>query len=285
VDSGHYKDEEGKPWSGDLTSCEADALDMAEIAKAKGFTITTILTKQATNSRVIKKIEKAAKELEAGDIFMISYSGHGGQVPDQNGDEIDLDDILADETDETWCLYDGELIDDTLYSLWGKFKDGVRILVFSDSCHSGTITKMANFESKLNMTKTNEDKDGNKYRFLPTSVAQKTYRNNKVHYDNIMNNIDSKDARGENVKASVILFSGCQDNQLSLDGSFNGYFTGQLKKVWQNGNFKKSYKKFYKAIVNGLPPNVVAMKENQTPNYFKVGKPNIQFEHQLPFTI
>jgi hypothetical protein len=100
-----------------------------------------------------------------------------------------------------------------------------------------------------------------------------------------MNNIDSKDARGENVKASVILFSGCQDNQLSLDGSFNGYFTGQLKKVWQNGNFKKSYKKFYKAIVNGLPPNVVAMKENQTPNYFKVGKPNIQFEHQLPFTI
>ena len=35
----------------------------------------------------------------------MSYSGHGGQTPDLNGDE-------PDRKDETWCLHDGQLIDD-----------------------------------------------------------------------------------------------------------------------------------------------------------------------------
>jgi hypothetical protein len=44
--------------------------------------------------------------------------------------------------DETWCLYDGQLLDDELHGAWEKFQAGVRILVFSDSCHSGTVLKM-----------------------------------------------------------------------------------------------------------------------------------------------
>jgi hypothetical protein len=37
----------------------------------------------------------------------------------------------ADKLDETWCLYDGQLIDDELYLELGKFATGVRILVLS----------------------------------------------------------------------------------------------------------------------------------------------------------
>src|SRR4030065_82189 len=61
-----------------------------------------------------------------------------------NGDAED------DGLDETWCLYDGEFLDDELFELWTKFQPGVRILAFSDSCHSGTVLKMikSDFEKK-----------------------------------------------------------------------------------------------------------------------------------------
>jgi len=91
-------------WSGELLACEADAKDMAEIAKSKGFSVKTLLTRSATRKNVIKELSKAATTLKSADIFMLSYSGHGGQVPDRNKDEDDYQ-------DETWCLYDGELID------------------------------------------------------------------------------------------------------------------------------------------------------------------------------
>ena len=74
-------------------------------------------------------------ELEAGDIFFVTYSGHGGQVPDLN------DEDETDGSDETWLAYDRQIVDDELYELWAKFKPGVRILVLSDSCHSGSVNK------------------------------------------------------------------------------------------------------------------------------------------------
>ena len=43
--------------------------------------------------------------------------------------------------EETWVLYDRQLVDDELYKIWSKFKPGVRILVLSDSCHNGTVTR------------------------------------------------------------------------------------------------------------------------------------------------
>ena len=46
-----------------------------------------------------------------------------------------------DGYDETWVLYDRQLVDDELYTLWSKFAPGVRIVVLSDSCHSGTAIR------------------------------------------------------------------------------------------------------------------------------------------------
>jgi hypothetical protein len=74
-------------WSGELNACEADAEDMADIGKSKKFKVKSLLTKAATRAKVIGEISKAAKTLKAGDIFMLSYSGHGGQLPDLNSDE------------------------------------------------------------------------------------------------------------------------------------------------------------------------------------------------------
>ena len=131
VDPRHYGG-----WAGELNACEADAAEMSALAKSQGFRPTVLLTRRATRARVQAELGKAARQLAAGDIFMLSYSGHGGQLPDLNRDE-------PDAQDETWCLFDGELVDDELHALLGKFAAGVRVLVFSDSCHSGTAVRAA----------------------------------------------------------------------------------------------------------------------------------------------
>jgi metacaspase-1 len=265
VDPKHYGG-----WSGDLNACEADARDMAVIAKSMKFSSTTLLTKSATRKNVMAKISGAARTLKAGDIFMLSYSGHGGQLPDLNNDEPDAE-------DETWCLYNGELVDDELYDLFSKFKPDVRVLVLSDSCHSGSVVKMAYYHGALNAGAGMSAAFGTGYRFMPSDVALRTYRDNKVFYDRILGNPKTNEAP-EKVKASVLLISGCQDNQLSSDGNFNGLFTSQLLKVWKNGAFKGNYRKFHKDIVKRMPPD-------QTPNYFRAGKISPQFELQSPFTV
>jgi len=265
VDPKHYGG-----WSGELNACEADAEDMTSIAKGKKFKVTTLMTKAATRARVVAQITKAAKTLKSGDIFMLSYSGHGGQLPDINNDEPDAE-------DETWCLYDGEFLDDELYALWRKFAAGVRILVFSDSCHSGTVTKLAYYQGTVNLRRGAFVSQEVKYRVMPPDVALRTYRKNKAFYDRIQKARVPKEKQPA-VKATVLLISGCQDNQLSQDGDFNGLFTGQLLKVWKNGAFKGDYKTFHKMILKRMPPD-------QTPNYFKVGAANPKFEAQKPFTI
>jgi hypothetical protein len=251
-------------WSGPLNACEADANDMADLAKAQGFSPTKLLTKKATRAAVLKEISAAAKKLASGDIFFLTYSGHGGQAPDLNDDE-------PDGKDETWCLYDGELIDDELYSSWGAFATGVRIIVLSDSCHSGSVTKEMHYAVK------SRSGPAPVYRVMPDEVAIRVYQNNKKFYDPILKRRDLAKALGS-VKASVLLISGCQDNQLSQDGTFNGLFTGTLKKVWNGSVFDGSYRRFHTAIGSKMPPD-------QTPKLSMVGASNPAFVAQKPFTI
>ncbi len=257
VDPAHY---EG--WDGALNACVADATDMRALAKKRGFKENLMLLDEAaTASAVTAAIGDAAKTLGKGDLLLLTYSGHGGQVKDRNHEKDE-----KDRMDETWVLFDRELVDDELYTLWGKFKPGVRILTLSDSCHSGTVTK--DFRPTLN--------GGPRPRFMPRSVAEQVEKAHAALYRRIqMENKGSEKAR---VAASVLLISGCMDNQTSMDGEHNGAFTGALKKVWAGGKFKGNYRSFRDKIVAQLP-------SSQTPNYYFVGAVNAAFEAQKPFTI
>jgi len=265
VDPKHYGG-----WPGTLAACEADAEDMAAIATAKKFSVKTLLTTKATRKTVLAELARAAKTLKAGDTFFLTYSGHGGQLPDKNGDEID------DHQDETWCLYDGQVPDDELNDAYAQFAKGVRVLVLSDSCHSGTVTKMAFYRGTPKHLPGTTDEEP-RYRMMPDPVALKTYRQNKAFYDPILSNVKTRDARSQ-VQASVLLISGCQDNQLSGDGAFNGVFTGNLLAIWQNGDFVGDYARFHRAIVRRMPPD-------QTPNLFRVGAVDKKFEASPPFSL
>ena len=108
---------------------------------------------------------------------------------------------------------------------------------------------------------------------MPQVNAQRTYRQNKKFYDPIL-----KLPKAPAPKASILLISGCQDNQLSSDGTFNGLFTATLLQVWKDGQFDGNYRKFHKQIVNRMPPD-------QTPNLFTSGAANSALLASKPFTL
>lgn len=264
VDPAHYGG-----WSGQLNACEADAEDMSQIANSKGFTSTTLLTANATRSKVSDALDHAASTLREGDIFFLSYSGHGGQLPDQNSEE-------DDGLDETWCLYDGQMVDDELYQKFGTFAKGVRIFVLSDSCHSGTTVREAYRFGQPSVLRS-ETSEAPRIRAMPREVARRTYLANQDFYDPILKDRNLAERQAQ-IGAMVLLISGCQDNQVSLDGPFNGLFTSKLLQVWNNGAFSDSYRQFHKKILGQMPPT-------QSPNFFRVGNMNVGFERERPFSI
>ena len=268
-------------WSGDLVACEFDAKDMAAIAAAAGIKSTVFMTQMATRANILGALRAASKAMRAGDFLFLTYSGHGGQIPDVTGEE-------NDKLDETWCFYDGQLIDDEVFLELSRFAEGVRILVLSDSCHSGTVTR-----ARLPDGGT----PGGRSKMMPPAVAMRTYREHKDFYDKLQRDIadasgkadvpdpDSALARivvssrltaiANDCKSSVILISGCQDNQTSMDGDHNGAFTEQLLQIWDHGKFKGNYAQFHAAIKARMPPT-------QVPNLFTLG-PTASFLAQTPF--
>lgn len=257
-------------WPGTLFGCVNDATDMQRIADALGYTSTIILNEEATADRIISEIGQAAWNLDPGGILMLTYSGHGGQVPDANGDE-------PDGLDETWVLYDRQLIDDELYNMWNQLPAGARVLVISDSCHSGTMTRdafIAMSQAAPFAAHYRSRSGAPRFRGVPPEVGASNYQAHKPYYDAVQFASGSR-TRGD-MEACVLLISACQDNQVAGDGDTNGLFTGTLLNVWKDGDFAGNYRAFFNAIVQQMP-------STQTPNYSVVGTGNPGFEGQQPF--
>ena len=301
-------------WDGPLAACEFDARDMAAIAEAAGVpSPTVLLSKKATRKAVLAAIRAAAKALRRGGYFLLTYSGHGGQVPDVTGEE-------ADKQDETWCLFDGQLIDDELHAELARFRPGVRILVLSDSCHSGTVTRAA-------LVVPPGATGAVRSRQMPPAVALRTYREHRDFYDGLQRAVqreagtvepveadDPSEGRARPVadpdaalaalaaagpqtgqaevaasgrlgtiaqafRASCVLVSGCQDNQTSMDGEHNGAFTEALLAVWNEGAFAGNHAQLHARVRARLPAS-------QSPNLFTLGPaPGVAaFLAERPFT-
>lgn len=272
VDPAHYGG-----WDGRLAGCENDANDMLALSMAQGFEASVIITADATAQAVSDAISGAAQTLQPGDVLFLTYSGHGGQIPDANGDE-------DDHLDETWVLYDRELIDDELWALYARFQRGVRIVVLSDSCHSGTVTREARYRD-VHLPQTASigaagDVTAEQLRTknLPYDIERKTYMAHKQMYDGIQRSLPPGGARRGEVGADILLISGCADNQLSGDGPRNGVFTGNLLRLWNDGAFEGSYRELYAQLSNLMPAT-------QSPNYFRVGTVDESFDVQDPFSI
>ncbi len=254
-------------WEGALNACEADAADMLAIARGAGFQGKALFSQAATRAAVLEELTSAAESLNRGDFFLLSNSSHGGQVRDLNGDEHD------DQLDETWCLYDGQLIDDELVERCAAFARGVRVLIISDSCHSGGMLRLSMTGAASALPAAGSD-PGSVPRAMPQEIVGRAYRAQQALYDGLQ----SKPAKTEaDIQASVVFISGCQGPQLALDGAFNGAFTAALLRVWNDGSFRGNYRTFHSAIQFQLPLT-------QQPNLQTLGQ-STSFVIDQPFQI
>lgn len=247
VDPGHYQG-----WDGTLLACENDANDMQHITQAAGFTTTKLLTRRCTRAAVTEQLERAVAQLDDGDCFIVTYSGHGGQVPDRNGEE-------ADGYDETLCLFDAEWLDDETNQMLRRFRPGVRVLFVLDKCHAGS------------------DMRAGPRRAMPSQIAAATYAAHRRFYDAITD-LTRSIGTSQTIRASAMTLGACEDGQVALDGQYNGRFTGALKTIWHNGAFTGDYVRFHADISDRMPPS-------QTPTITTEGTHIIEFLHDHPFTI
>jgi len=257
-------------WDGALAGCINDANDMKAISEGLGYQASLMTESQATSSAVISAIGQASRSLVSGDILLLTYSGHGGQFSDVNGDE-------DDGQDETWVLWDRQVLDDELYSLWSQFAAGVRIFVLSDSCHSGTVLRMLAAKELFQVSQ--KTKAEPKFRVVTREDREK-YFDSDPKIRAMCETVQWLSGPSDRavIQATVLLISGCQDSQLCADGSANGLFTEKLKQVWSNGAFSGDYRRFWQDIRSMMPMN-------QLPNYYVVGASNPAYEQQKPFTI
>ena len=259
-----------------LGACVNDARFWRNYAKKLGYAPKSFTNKTATSKKVIRALRQYASVMQPGDIAFITYSGHGGQIPNEKPDHVD-----KEKMDQTWCLYDRQLLDDELYATFSLFAEGTRIIIISDSCHSGTITRAAEIDISDMMVKGLAEVAGSRgmrSRQLPEEVESRIVMG---HYEKVYAPIQKKyknKTKRKEVKAAVKLLAACQDHQVTYDGKKYGLFTENLKAVIEDNENRK-------LTASQL---IAAVKERYAfpyPNFFEYGTIIPSFDDAFPFTI
>jgi len=208
----------------DLKGCVNDAKDWSDLLQNLGFETSLMLDSQATRSNIKAALQNLVQTTNAGDIAVLTYSGHGTQVADTSSDE-------GDTYDEAICAYDGNIIDDELRVLLEALHPQATLIVISDSCFSGSVTRIA--EEKAIP------------RFIRPSFSTAGM-------------LPKRPFLLPEAEMPELLITGCTDSEYSYDAEFdgrpNGAMTASAIRVIQQ-NPDVTYREFYAGLRNLLPSN------------------------------
>ena len=123
-----------------LNGCINDIHNIRNFLLKRGYNDENITLLSDENSQImptkrtiLEGLKKLLETGEKGDQLYFHYSGHGGQLRDNNGDEMD-------GRDE--CLYSCDMVpisdDELKYTIYKYIKPGVSLVCLIDSCNSGT---------------------------------------------------------------------------------------------------------------------------------------------------
>lgn len=238
----------------DLSGCVNDASDWGKVLKSRGFTLNTVLNKSATGKGMRDAINGTISAAKSGDLVVIQYSGHGSFVPDTDGDE-------PDGTDECLCPHDvnskGPITDDEVSAMFAARAHGVRIVMISDSCHSGTVARFA----PISTPRSTKGKNApvRKVRFLPPATFLSAQAVSKL-------GVRSMRPSSPPGRHHGLLMSGCQDTEYSYDAWFagraNGAFTFVALRELAKLPATARYKDWFDKIRLALPSQQYPQKPN-----------------------
>jgi hypothetical protein len=192
-------------------------------------------TKKAIETAISSLIRRARR----GDVVLVHFSGHGSNVPDNDGDEADNRDEILCPTDLDWKK---PLRDDWLRKTFDRMREGVNLTVITDCCHSGTITRAVKPPDAPLIE-----------RFLPSPwdlVAEESNRSLRGK----VRGTSRKSTTASRRKRDIIpvrdmpetLITGCRDDQTSADawikGSYNGALTYYLVKALSTARRPVTYR-------------------------------------------
>eukprot|EP01012_Entosiphon_sulcatum_P059623 TRINITY_DN84115_c0_g1_i1.p1 TRINITY_DN84115_c0_g1~~TRINITY_DN84115_c0_g1_i1.p1 ORF type:complete len:310 (+),score=16.94 TRINITY_DN84115_c0_g1_i1:63-992(+) len=132
----------------ELTGSTDDALAIAGFLSGQGFQAcpegmliltdspTSDLSCLPTKENILQGISWLVQNAEPGDVLFFHFAGHGAQIADTDGDELDNKDEAILPVD---FLLSGCILDDLLFELLvAPLPQGVHLTAVMDCCHSGT---------------------------------------------------------------------------------------------------------------------------------------------------
>ncbi|QID16538.1 caspase family protein [Nitrogeniibacter mangrovi] len=222
----------------DLSGCVNDAHDWSALLDGRGFAVRQLLDAAATKASMVAAMTDLITGARSGDSVVITYSGHGTWVPDTSGDE-------PDGRDEGLCphdIADGQvLLDDELAELFARRDAGVRVVLISDSCHSGSVIRGRDPDL---------DPAAPRARFLPPALW--------LGADALPSGAPPARVFGGFTRlGGDLLLAGCRDAEFSWDTRFrgrpNGAFTYYALKALAGLAPGASYLDWFRAIGTFLP--------------------------------
>ena len=225
-----------------------------ETLLSKGFgdqNINILQNEKATKSAILKSLKTdLVNTCNAGDICYFQFSGHGQQMQDNSGDEIDgYDECLVpydspkkfDAVNNTgqFLITDDEL-NNALTALREKLGPKGHLIVVLDACHSGTGTR--GFVQARGTTEL---------------MANPEYveKANVVHMAKEFNELNKQNSLKPNSKplAPYVAFFGSAQHQLNYEmedaqGKHYGSLTYALTKTLANSNQNESYRELFENI-------------------------------------
>jgi hypothetical protein len=250
-----------------LHHSEDGAWGIAGLASRAGYdSILVLRGPAATRAAVHEALAGAAGTLAGGDTLLVSFSGHGGHETDRDADE-------RNGSDESWCLYDGELLDDKLAGYWRLFDPGIRIVVVSESCYSGGM-----------------DRTGDKRPAYAIDEAAPRVMRGSRGMRSGFRTVDPVTAAAAEavasciaepphdcfeIRASVLLLTASTEQQPAADG----LFTRCLLDVWAGGDFRGTYCDLHKEVKS----RVMGTTCGQEPQILMRGAPDPAFPLEPAF--
>jgi len=208
----------------DLNGCVNDVKDLkAALVEFHGFRSkdVAVLTDGAATQKAMQAgIKSLVSGAQKGDVLVVHYSGHGSNVPDDNGDESDNRDEILCPADLDW---DNPFRDDWLRTTFDTLPEDVSLTVIMDCCHSGTNTRaMLPPDAPV------------RPRYLPSPYRLAAVESGRgVSKKASSNRRQSARSGGKpkdivNAELREILITGCRDTQTSADAFINGKYNGAL---------------------------------------------------------